>query len=296
MSTQEGKSESGILSSEGGASPVQETGNNLFPVFVKLETLRLVIIGGGNVALEKLNAVLQNSPATSIRIVATSILPAIKERAAAHPNIELVERPYHDEDLDGADIAIAAVNDRNLSARIRQDAKEEGILINVADTPDLCDFYLGSVVKKGNLKVAISTNGKSPTIAKRLKEIFNDSLPNQVDDVLENMSFIRSKLNGNLSSRIIQLNKITETLVAKNGASQSQAEKQWKRVATFSLFAFFFMFLGHLILSYVPLSALFQEFKRIAFSVDSNFYWMIGAGFLAQMVDGLLGMGYGGTW
>ena len=275
-------------------TPVKET-NNLFPVFLKLENLRLLIVGGGAVGLEKLNAVVSNSPATKITLVADTISEEIKTLAEKHSSIELIERSYRHEDLHGVDLVIVAVDDKQASAAIQKDAKEKSILINVADTPELCDFYLGSVVKKGNLKVAISTNGKSPTIAKRLKEIFNDSLPDQVDDLLENMSTIRGKLNGNLSSKIIELNKITETLVAKNGATQSQAEKQWKRVATFSLFAFFFMFLGHLILSYVPISELFQDFKRVAFSVDSNFYWMIGAGFLAQMVDGLLGMGYGVT-
>jgi len=275
-------------------TPAKET-NNLFPVFLKLENLRLLIVGGGAVGLEKLHAVISNSPSTNIILVADSISEEIKIIAEKHNTIKLIERSYQPEDLNSVDLVIVAVDDKQTSAIIQKNAKEKGILINVADTPELCDFYLGSIVKKGNLKVAISTNGKSPTIAKRLKEIFNDSLPDQVDDLLENMSTIRGKLNGNLSSKIIELNKITESLVAKNGASQSQAEKQWKRVATFSLFAFFFMFLGHLILSYVPISELFQDFKRVALGVDSNFYWMIGAGFLAQMVDGLLGMGYGVT-
>jgi uncharacterized protein len=270
-------------------------GNHLFPVFLKLENLRVLIVGGGAVGYEKLNAVISNSPATKVKVVADTIREEIITLAGSHFNIELVERQYQSRDLDNADLVIVAVSDKQVSGVIRQEAREKGVLLNVADQPELCDFYLGSVVKKGNLKIAISTNGKSPTIAKRLKEIFTDSLPEEVDDLLENMHVIRGKLNGNLSSKIIRLNQITETLVAHNGASQSQAEKQWKRIASYSLFAFFFMFLGHLILSYVPISELFQDFKRVAFSVDSNFYWMIAAGFLAQLVDGLLGMGYGVT-
>src|SRR5450756_2323411 len=120
MSMTDDKSEADILFT-GKVSPerekpfsVQDAGNNLFPVFVKLETLRLLIIGGGNVALEKLNAVLQNSPATPIRLVAITIHTALKERASSSPTIELIERPYHPYDLEGADIIIAAVNDRDL--------------------------------------------------------------------------------------------------------------------------------------------------------------------------------------
>jgi siroheme synthase-like protein len=271
---------------ESPALAAKET-NNLFPVFLKLENLRLLIVGGGAIGLEKLNAVVNNSPATKINVVATSICQEIKDLASKHSAIQFTERSFESGDLDGIDLMIVAVNDPATSQAIQQLAKSKEILINVADKPELCDFYLGSVVKKGNLKIAISTNGKSPTIAKRLKEIFSDSLPDQVDDLLENMHIIRGKLNGNLSSRIIKLNQITETLVERNDSfSQTFGEKQWKRIASYFLFAFFFMFLGHLILSYVPISELFQEFKRVALGIDSNFYWMIGAGFLAQMVDG----------
>ena len=146
--------------------------NNLFPVFLKLENLRVLIIGGGNVGLEKLNAVLQNSPSSSIKLVALDISDKIKEIASEHPNIELLEKTYNSYDLDESDIIIAAVNNNIISSLIWKDAKEKGKLINVADTPELCDFYLGSIVKKGNLKIAISTNGKSPTIAKEVKRTY----------------------------------------------------------------------------------------------------------------------------
>jgi uncharacterized membrane protein YfcA len=151
-------------------------------------------------------------------------------------------------------------------------------------------------VKKGNLKIAISTNGKSPTIAKRLKEIFSESLPDQLDDILDNMHTIRSKLNGDLSVRINKLNEITRVLVAPDrGEVRTLAERRWKRIASYLLFAFFFMFVGHLVLSYLPFGDLLGGLREMTREVDSRFYWMIAAGFLAQMVDGALGMGYGVT-
>jgi len=154
--------------------------NNLFPVFLKLENLRLLIIGGGHVGLEKLQSILNNSPSTSIKLVAISISDEIRILAEKNTHIELLEKPYDSDDLDEVDLVIAAIDDKDMSAAIRQDAKERGILINVADTPDLCDFYLGSIVKKGNLKIAISTNGKSPTIAKRIKEEINELIPDEI--------------------------------------------------------------------------------------------------------------------
>jgi uncharacterized protein len=191
-------------------------GNNLFPVFLKLENLRVVIIGGGNVALEKLHALLNNSPSISIRVVALSISEKIKNVAALQNNIELQEKAYDADDLDQSDIIIAAVNNKIISRLIWKDAKRKGILINVADTPELCDFYLGSIVKKGNLKIAISTNGKSPTIAKRIKEHISEIIPDEIESVLQNMSKIRQHINGNFSDKVKHLDDLTRVLVAKD--------------------------------------------------------------------------------
>lgn len=189
--------------------------NNLFPIFLKLEKLQLLIVGGGYVGMEKLEAVISNSPATTITLVATEISNAIKEVAAKYPNINLIEKPYHISDLANNDIVIAAINDSVISKQVVADAKSKKILVNAADKPDLCDFYLSSVVKKGNLKIAISTNGKSPTVAKRLKEIFNTLLPEEIDDVLNNVEAIRNTLKGDFTDKVNQLNELTKGLIEK---------------------------------------------------------------------------------
>jgi len=189
--------------------------NNLFPIFLKLENFRVLIVGGGKVALEKLNAVLQNSPTTSIKIVSKEFDEEIKSLKRQHANIELIEKEYEKSDFDNIDFVIAAVNDLELSKVIYNDAKSKKILANVADKPELCDFYLGAIVKKGNLKIAISTNGKSPTIARRLKEAFNELLPDELDELLDNMNAIRKELKFDFAAKIKKLNEITEVLVSK---------------------------------------------------------------------------------
>lgn len=191
----------------------QPDANFLFPVFLKLEQLPLLIVGGGYVGLEKLTAVLQNSPKTNIRLVAIEISEAIKAFAKDYPGITLVERPYQVEDMNGVAIVIAALNDRAVSEQVQRDAKRSGKLVNVADKPELCDFYLSSVVQKGNLKIAVSTNGKSPTIAKRVKQVLNDTLPDELDDLLNNMQSIRQKLSGDFAEKVRQLNELTKKLV-----------------------------------------------------------------------------------
>jgi len=272
-----------------------QTGNNLFPVFLKLETLKLLIVGGGNIALEKLQAVLQNSPATKITVVAIDFTAAIRNRVRHHENVALLEKAYERADLDDADVVIVAVNDVFLSEQIRNDAQKKGKLVNVADKPELCDFYLSSVVKKGNLKIAISTNGKSPTVAKRLKETFNDLLPAEIDDVLNNMEVIRDKMKGDFSAKVHRLNKITKVLKSRNGLPASLGEKRWRRIATYSVFAFFFMLLGYFVLSNIPFADLQTSVVNTIRNLDKSFYLMIIGGFLAQLIDGALGMGYGVT-
>jgi siroheme synthase-like protein len=271
-----------------------EHANNLFPVFLKLEKLRLLIVGGGKVALEKLHAVLDNSPATSIIMVAIEFNESTRNAAIHHKNVQLIERPYEDSDIEEADVIIIAVDDPFTSEIIRNDAHEKGKLVNVADKPELCDFYLGSIVKKGNLKIAISTNGKSPTIAKRLKETFNDLLPEQLDEVLDNMEVIRNKLKGDFATKVNVLNRITKVLKS-NGVDRFAGEKRWRKIATYSVLAFFFMLLGHFVLSYVPFHDLKNSIVNITSNLDRNFYIMVIAGFMAQVIDGALGMGYGVT-
>jgi siroheme synthase-like protein len=272
-----------------------DRGNTLFPVFIKLEQLRLLIVGGGKVGLEKLQAVLQNSPATQVTVVAPDISQSVRELAARHPNILLLERPYHRCDLENADIAIVAVGDRAVSEIVARDAKEAGILVNVADTPDLCDFYLSSVIRKGNLKIAISTNGKSPTIAKRLKEELGGMIPDEMESVLNNMQTIRQQLNGDFPQKVRKLNELTKVLVAKQATlAVTPRQNRWQQVVKWCLFAFCFMIIGHGILSYVPFTGLVGFFRSLPERFDvGTFAMMALAGFLAQMVDGSMGLGYG---
>lgn len=189
-----------------------ENGNKLFPVFLKLEKLKLLIVGGGNVALEKITAVLGNSPSTEVVLVAPDILPAIEQIAAEHSNIKLKRRVFFSGDLYNADLVIVATADRELNKAIKEEAEKRKLLVNVADTPELCDFYLGSIVRKGDLKIAISTNGKSPTLAKRVKEILADAFPAETQQVMDNLQQIRKKLNGNFSAKVKKLNEITSVL------------------------------------------------------------------------------------
>jgi precorrin-2 dehydrogenase/sirohydrochlorin ferrochelatase len=189
--------------------------NRLFPVFLKLEELHTLLVGGGNVGLEKLTALLKSSPDARITVVAPFICEPVRELAASHPRVKLVPRKFRRTDLAGADIVMLATDDPASHARIRKETRKRGILINVADTPDLCDFYLGSVVTKGNLRIGISTNGKSPTIARRIREFFEMALPDEADELLSNMNRIRERIAGDFKEKVRALNEITASWLEK---------------------------------------------------------------------------------
>lgn len=266
--------------------------NNLYPIFLKLDELNALVVGGGNVGLEKVNALLFSAPEANVTIIAPAIKNELREAIKLHTTYSIIERKFEDHDLDGKDIAILATDDKELHKHIKQLARKNGILCNVADTPELCDFYLSSVVKKGNLKIAISTNGKSPTIAKRLKETFNHAIPDELDQVLDNMQGIRNKLNGNFAQKVKKLNRISKVLVEND---QSEREKRIQKIATYSILSFALMLIGHFIFSYVPFQQIADDSVSWYKTLDANFHWMLLAGFLAQLVDGALGMGYGVT-
>ncbi|WP_199118330.1 TSUP family transporter [Pedobacter sp. ASV28] len=262
-----------------------DNGNELFPVFVKLNNLRTLLIGAGNVGLEKITAITKNSASAKIKVVASAIQPSFYELAAVNPHIVLHEKLFDATDLEGVDIVFAATNNNELNQQIVALAHERGLLVNVADKPELCDFYLGSIVQKGNLKIAISTNGKSPTIAKRLKEILNEGLPAELDETLQHMSALRQNLNGDFTAKVKKLNKVTQRLV---NPKKSFAERNMKWLIWVVAVAF-------IAAVAITLWNTEPEFQQFFTHINPLFYWFLGAGFIFAMVDGAIGMSYGVT-
>jgi precorrin-2 dehydrogenase / sirohydrochlorin ferrochelatase len=193
-----------------------KTTNELFPVFLKLNQLHTLVVGGGFVGWEKLGAILGNSPKAQITLVSPEIRDEIYELIDGNENVMVEKRVFQESDLLDKDLVIAATNDKSVNQLISKLAKKRRLLCNVADTPPFCDFYLSSIVQKGNLKVAISTNGASPTVAKRLKEVLNETLSEtDINDLLVNIQAIRQRLGGDFQDKVEKLNAITAILIEK---------------------------------------------------------------------------------
>ena len=189
--------------------------NHLYPIFLKVHELNVLLIGGGFVATEKLEFLLKSSPEAQVTVVSKFFRPEFLELAEGKETVTLIEDSYHEKYLGGKHIVIAATNDKSVNRQIRGEARERFLLVNVADTPELCDFYLGGIVTKGNLKIAISTNGKSPTTAKRLRQLLEEVLPDEIDDLLENLNAYRATLKGDFEYKVKAMNEVTEGLVKK---------------------------------------------------------------------------------
>jgi siroheme synthase-like protein len=197
------------------AKKPQQMPNTMFPIFLKMDQIQTLVVGGGNVALEKASAILRNSPEAKLTLVAPFFRPDTIEYLQDFPQVRILTRGFQPSDLEGLDLIICATDSPALHAEIKALAVAQHLLCNVADTPPLCDFYLGSIVQKGDLKIAISTNGKSPTLAKRIRAFLEDVIPEDIQTSLDQLEEARKTLKGDFQQKITQLNELTENLVFK---------------------------------------------------------------------------------
>ena len=165
-------------------------------------------------AEEQLRFLLKSSPDANVTLVA----PEFKEDTifvAEKGNVVLIKDTYSKKYLKGRDIVIATTNVPEVNVKVYKHCRKRNILVNVADNPPYCDFYLGGIVTKGNVKVAISTNGKTPTTAKRLRQFFEDVIPEDVDDLVKNLNEYRKTIKGDFEQKVETLNEVTKRLIEK---------------------------------------------------------------------------------
>ena len=188
--------------------------NNLYPVFLKMKNLEVLIVGGGHVAEEKLTFLLKSSPDANVTMVSPMYSEGTIEIANTG-NVKRVDDIYKNGYLKGNHMVIATTDSPEVNIKIYKDCRAQNKLVNVADNPPYCDFYMGGIVTKGNVKVAISTNGKSPTTAKRLRQFFEDVIPENIDDLVKNLNVYRKTIKGDFEQKVETLNEFTRGLVEK---------------------------------------------------------------------------------
>jgi precorrin-2 dehydrogenase/sirohydrochlorin ferrochelatase len=162
-----------------------------FPAFIQLQNKKILLVGGGAIAKEKLEKLLDFT--TQVTLIATEfsqeILLLIKEY-----NLSYIQKEYHEGDIKGYDIVIVAVDDIALQESIYKESRGYNCLYNAVDLPKYCDFIFPSYVKRGDLTVAVSTSGSSPAFAKQFRIYLQKLIPENVGEFLDEMKRYRKTL------------------------------------------------------------------------------------------------------
>jgi uroporphyrin-III C-methyltransferase/precorrin-2 dehydrogenase/sirohydrochlorin ferrochelatase len=164
---------------------------SLLPIFVNLEDRRVLLVGAGNVALEKIGTLLNTG--ARLRVIAPRVLPAVRE-LAAEGKLELLERAFEPEDIDGSFLVITTTDSAEVNHVVYCEAVARNVPCNSADDIPNCDFFFGSIVSRGSLQIAISTAGESPSVAQRLKREIDDQLPQDFGGWLTRLGELRREV------------------------------------------------------------------------------------------------------
>src|ERR1039458_6330694 len=170
---------------------IEEKSMSLLPIFLKLDGRPCLLVGAGNVALDKIGSLLKTG--LKLRVVAPEARTEIQQ-LALDGKLEWVQRPFDPADLDGNFLVITATDSAEVNRAIYEGALERNILCNSVDDIPNCDFFFGSVVNRGDLQIAISTAGESPAFAQRLRREIDEQLPDDLGPWLENLGRLRREV------------------------------------------------------------------------------------------------------
>jgi precorrin-2 dehydrogenase/sirohydrochlorin ferrochelatase len=163
----------------------------LFPIFLKLAARPCVVVGAGTIAESKIESLL--TAEAGVTVIAPAALPRVQAWAEAG-ELRWVRREYAQGDLAGAFLVVAATATAAVNRSVYADASAAGILCNAVDDPPFCDYYFPSVVRRGELQIAISTAGESPALAQRLRKEINAQLPPDTGEWLMELGRLRREV------------------------------------------------------------------------------------------------------
>ena len=162
-----------------------------YPVNLDMTNKRCVVVGGGDIAERKVERLLECG--AQVTVVSKSLTPVLKTRKKTG-QMDHIDRDYEDQALDGAFMVIGATDRNDVNERISKDAMARGLLVNIVDDPDRCNFILPSLVQQGDLSIAISTGGKSPALAKKLRKELEKQYGPEYQTLLVIMGILRKRI------------------------------------------------------------------------------------------------------
>jgi precorrin-2 dehydrogenase/sirohydrochlorin ferrochelatase len=167
-----------------------ESMKKYYPVMLDIEGKKCTVIGGGRVAIRKVESLIECG--AIVTVISPEVIAEF-ERLASGRMVELEKRPYLRGDLRGSFLVFVATDDNEVNKACQQEAEEEGILINVVDVPQLCDFIVPAVHRQGNLTITVSTDGKSPMFSRKIREDLEKTYGPQYKIIIDVLGEIREK-------------------------------------------------------------------------------------------------------
>ena len=182
----------------------------LFPLFINIENKEVLVVGAGEVALRKIEKLLPFQP--KITVVAKEIKRDEIKELAEEGKINLIKRGFLFTDIDRKELVIVAVDDINLQREIYNYCVRKKIPVNSVDSPDYCTFIFPAYVKKDNIVIGITTSGKAPALSGKLREIVEDCLPDNIENILKELEEIKKKYPKGKERQKLIMEKLDELI------------------------------------------------------------------------------------
>ena len=189
-----------------------------FPILINLRKHPCLVIGGGNVALRKVTTLLNFK--TKVTVIAPNICKPLKDLSKKN-KIKIIQKSYHKDYLKKFEIVFCATDNPHINQTVSKDCERENKLLNVADVPELCDFILPAVVKRGDLTISVSSQGRAPFFAKEIKNKIDHIFPSYYKDIID--------LAGNFRSEVLSNKKYNSPKI-KEKAFMKFFMIDWKKV------------------------------------------------------------------
>jgi siroheme synthase-like protein len=211
-----------------------ERASPYYPILLNIQGRKCLVVGGGQIALRKAKTLLEHN--ANVEVVSPTFCPELNQ-LAKDKVIQAHQRDYKTEDLQGAFIAIAATDNVKTNKRVASEAGRQGVLVNVVDNPKNSNFIVPSYLKRGDVIIAVSTSGRSPALARKIKSELDKNFKVEYENLAVIADEVRSKLkqqgitaSGDAWQEILSLNSLMELLrQGKNGEAKEIMLKRLKR-------------------------------------------------------------------
>jgi precorrin-2 dehydrogenase/sirohydrochlorin ferrochelatase len=196
-----------------------------YPVLIHLDGKKVIVVGGGTVAERKIETLLEYGAA--VQVVSRDLTPRLR-KYSEEGTIGFLGQEFNEDCLEEAFMVIAATDDPPLNHQVSEKAKEKGLLVNAVDQPSDCNFIVPSILRRGDLLIAVSTSGKSPALAKRVREALEERFGNEYESLLILMGRLREDIRAQRLSQD-ENRRIFHELV-NSPILEAIARKDWNQV------------------------------------------------------------------